>query len=1516
MSDEESEVSSEDRLKALRGGNRASVTKVEKEVLMIIQEGLKKDPAEIGEVNIRLNSKGSTLRKKLSYLKELDQKILKSCPNAEVAKEIEEATSWEERIHESLSRIEEFKKGRYPRQTVPAVVAGPSYAGGAADIYVSSPTRVDICEQVDQVQHGFRSTRSQNGFRSSPDRVSLSEMNVSHAGVRLPKINLPKFDGDITRFIHFWQSFECAVHRNDSIPIINKLNYLFSLLEGPAYRAVEGLEFQERNYENVIDVLKSRFGKRQHIVTAHMQALLKLQNHPNANTQQLRSIYDKINVNVRGLQALGMPAENYGNLLIPIIMARMPREITMQVARKTATDEWDIEEILGIIQTELEANEISANLAAADKRIRSQDVTPSRIQGTTKSFVARQEVRQKRAECKLQCYYCQGSHVAGKCDKVSSVEERRKILKEERRCFNCLKKGHFSSECNSRNGYSQCKGWKGKHHYSICLGELSNSKPAENDKGSESTTVTAKERGNILLQTATGYVYNGSNKNQCIKVQMLFDLGSQRSYVTEELMKKLNLDVECGEMLNLNTFGSSKFAKVKCNRVSFFVKLNDYDDVEVSALTHKVICSPLRTRVDLGNHAHLRGLSLADSSLGSNGKIDVLIGADRYYDFIVGDIVRGSAGPVATKSKLGWLLSGATPNFDVEDSEICTNTVSHLVLDKGLEYSITGEADIGSFARKDKDSEELIEALNAFWKAESCGIHETPDGNEDETEPLNIQHNGKRYKVGLPWKHDYSDLPDDYDYCLSRLNAVHSRLKARPQLLKDYDDIFQTQIEEGIIERVPDAELDTKHHFMSHHCVIREDKDTTKVRIVFDGSAKYKHDKSLNDCLEVGMNYMPLIFDTLVRFRLKSVAMTADVEKAFHQIAVEESDRDALRFLWYDNPGNEVPNVIQLRFTRLPFGLKCSPGILGATIHHHVVQFKDRHPEACEVLSKLYADDLAAGAETVGKAFDLYRDCKAIMKQGSFNLRKWNSNDKELLERIDLSEGQVSKVESRQLSKVLGVTWNTEVDNLGLDLRNVLEVARTLPPTKRSVLKIAAKIFDPVGCLSFFVVKLKIFFQELCEEKVPWDEEFEGPRRRKYTSLVNEIEAVQGVSIPRHLFEKGKDIETVQIHAFSDASESAYACVIYLRAVYKSGEVSVRFICSKAKVAPLKRQTIPRLELLGAVLMSKLVHNVKEILRKELDQEGIETCYWVDSMATLCWIKNDRVLKQYVGNRIREILQVSSREEWYFFPGSLNPADFPSRAKAPPNILSSSCWWEGPDYLKFPFEEWPRQINIGIEGYKTDEERVQVPVTVSLVSEVSEERNILNVVDIQRYSSLVKLRRTVAWVMRFVSNLQALVGKKSRNVEKYVSAEETHSAEVMLIKDIQKRAFGKELEFIQSKGVSGKRPAIVNQLNLFADEKGVMRCRSRLENAPLLEASKTPILLPSKTYFSELVVAQAHEKVFHDGVRETLSAVREKYWILRGREVVKRFVRRCKKCVRFEGKPFEFNVTPVCQSLE
>ena len=191
---------------------------------------------------------------------------------------------------------------------------------------------------------------------------------VNNSGIRLPKINLPLYYGDITKFNTFWQSFECAIHNNEQVSPITKLNYLKSLLEGQASRALEGLEVSDENYQHAIDILKSRFGNKQQIVSTHMQALLKLQNCPNQSVEQLRSIYDSINVHVRELESLGTPIEKYGSLLIPIIMSRMPEDITIQVARKTSEDVWKMAEILEIIHKGLQARESGQKVKLSDSR--------------------------------------------------------------------------------------------------------------------------------------------------------------------------------------------------------------------------------------------------------------------------------------------------------------------------------------------------------------------------------------------------------------------------------------------------------------------------------------------------------------------------------------------------------------------------------------------------------------------------------------------------------------------------------------------------------------------------------------------------------------------------------------------------------------------------------------------------------------------------------------------------------------------------------------------------------------------------------------------------------------------------------------------------------------------------------------------------------------------------------------------------------------------------------------------
>ena len=217
-------------------------------------------------------------------------------------------------------------------------------------------------------------------------------------------------------------------------------------------------------------------------------------------------------------------------------------------------------------------------------------------------------------------------------------------------------------------------------------------------------------------------------------------------------------------------------------------------------------------------------------------------------------------------------------------------------------------------------------------------------------------------------------------------------------------------------------------------------------------------------------------------------------------------------------------------------------------------------------------------------------------------------------------------------------------------------------------------------------------FQQFCLDKKGWDEELSGDERRKYEVFMAELAKLQNVSIPRCYFLKGKKVKNVQIHGFSDASESAYAGVVYLRTEYETGEVQVRFVTSKAKVSPIKKQTIPRLELMGAVVLSNLVDTVKNTLQEELGQGSIETHFLVDSVATLCWVKNNKPLKQFVRHRVQKILELSSREEWHFCPGSLNPADLPSRGIYGKNIGANKVWWEGPRFLVLPLSEGPKQI--------------------------------------------------------------------------------------------------------------------------------------------------------------------------------------------------------------------------------
>ena len=335
-------------------------------------------------------------------------------------------------------------------------------------------------------------------------------------------------------------------------------------------------------------------------------------------------------------------------------------------------------------------------------------------------------------------------------------------------------------------------------------------------------------------------------------------------------------------------------------------------------------------------------------------------------------------------------------------------------------------------------------------------------------------------------------------------------------------------------------------HYLPHHAVIRQDKQTTKVRIVYDGSAKSTSTPfSLNDCLMTGPNLIPKLFNILVKFRWNIVAVTADIEKTFLMIGIRPSDRDMLRFLWFCNPEQPVSEVTHFRFTRLVFGLRPSPAILSCVISHHLRKYHEKYPELVQSIeSSLYVDDLIAGEDTVEQAFNLYAKAKKFMADGNFNLRKWNSNSTELLAKIRMAEQQELKghatpspdsvlphqdrscdkslvslggsnnVES-ELSKLLGVTWNSDTDQFMFCFSELIAYVNELPATRCSVLKVSAKIFDPLGLISPFVVRLKMLFRMLCIEGRSWDESLVGSAKEQWNCFTNELKTLDKIRIPR-----------------------------------------------------------------------------------------------------------------------------------------------------------------------------------------------------------------------------------------------------------------------------------------------------------------------------------------------------------------------------------------------------------------
>ncbi|XP_035214797.1 uncharacterized protein LOC118188475 [Stegodyphus dumicola] len=311
---------------------------------------------------------------------------------------------------------------------------------------------------------------------------------------------------------------------------------------------------------------------------------------------------------------------------------------------------------------------------------------------------------------------------------------------------------------------------------------------------------------------------------------------------------------------------------------------------------------------------------------------------------------------------------------------------------------------------------------------------------------------------------------------------------------------------------------------MPHQAVYREESITTKMRIVFDASSHEIGSLSLNDCLWPGINLNQNIFHLLIHFRFNRVAILGDIEKAFLQIVLAEKDRDSVRFLFVKNIDTHLQNTDDqlevYRFKRVLFGVNSSPFLLAATIKLHIQKYRNVYPDTFQILDTcMYVDDLVTGADDVSEALKTSREAKEIMRGAGMNLRKWVTNDYHLAKKWEEENFDIHPLSSNEkILKVLGIQWNIQEDSLSIETSCLTKISRRKKSTKRFILQTAGKIYDPLGLITPFTVRIKLLLQKLWLRKLPWDEELPSDLNDEWYEWCSELSELSNISVPRFAF--------------------------------------------------------------------------------------------------------------------------------------------------------------------------------------------------------------------------------------------------------------------------------------------------------------------------------------------------------------------------------------------------------------
>ena len=432
-----------------------------------------------------------------------------------------------------------------------------------------------------------------------------------------------------------------------------------------------------------------------------------------------------------------------------------------------------------------------------------------------------------------------------------------------------------------------------------------------------------------------------------------------------------------------------------------------------------------------------------------------------------------------------------------------------------------------------------------------------------------------------------------------------------------------------------------------------------------------------------------------------------------------------------------------------------------------------------------------------------------------------------------------------------------------------------------------AKIFDALGWFAPTTVKMKILLQRVWEFKVEWDDLVPASIQEAWHHWRTELPILSNIQIPRCYFPPDFHVTATQLHGFSDASEDAYGAVVYLRLTDARNKVHIALIASKTKVSPIRRLTIPRLELCGAHLLSKLLHHIRDVLCVPLQ----DVFGWTDSSIVLSWMSgNPRRFKTYVGNRISCIIDQIPPERWRHVKGVENPADCCSRGIFPAELAQHDLWWKGPPWLSLPSTEWPSRQFAPTQSEADEETRELCSLTIV------RQRN--PIIPYDRFSSFIRLKRVTAWMFRFVNNCRR---KSDRNLS-HLSVKELAAAEMYWVSLAQHECFSSDIQHLKSHGSVDSTSSLLS-LRPSLDADNILRVGGRQHHSKMAFSQVHPIILPKQHPLTKLIVRTEHLRLLHAGPTLMMSMLSQRFHIVGCRQLVRFVARECVVCRKESAKP-------------